>query len=461
MKAYLSFFFCLLFVLPLLARQEDRYSSASLGMIKQRANNLTIPKPSEIVIEEFFNYHHHDLPLPQNNENVKMDMRWGNTNISPQQPETILQIGFTTPKTSKFIDETPLNICLVIDRSGSMGGDRIENARQSALTLVSKLRPQDEVSIVIFDDQVDILLEHEKASNQQKIKQIIQSIEVRGSTDLNSGLKQGYELIAQKYNEKGTNKVLLLTDVLTNTGEVDVEAIIKNTKNYSWNHQIGITIVAIGVEVNDALARQITQSGKHSFHYVNDAEDIKKIFVDEVESIFSVIAKEVKLTIDYDQNLELLDFYGYMPAYRQNTISLGLNNMNAGLTQVVLMKFKSKNPNISSKAIAKLEYYDVEKRKIFTDIQQIEIGSGIKDELLANYEVKKCISIAEMAISLKKMATMLNQKILSQHDRQQAKDLLDIQIGEIKKRYQSEMDQDVKRVLSMLENYTQALYVRK
>jgi len=388
-----------------------------------------------------------------------MEMRWGNPNINEQQPEAILQVGFTTLKNSSYVDETPLNIAIVIDRSGSMGGDRIEHARQSAVALVEKLRPQDVVSIVVFDDRVEALLEHESATNKHKIKQIIQSIDVRGSTDLNSGLIKGYELVAQKYTEKGNNKVLLLTDVLTNTGEVDVEAIVKNAKNYSQNHQIGITLVAIGVQVNDALARQITQSGKHSFHYVNDSEDIKKIFVDEVESIFSTIAKEVKLTIELDDNLEMTDFYGYAPRYKGNQIEISMNNMNAGLTQVVLAKIKAKNPKKGGKAKATITYFDVQKNKKITENQDLslETGAGKAGELLQDNEVKKCISIAEMANSLKEMAILLDKNSPAKTDYQKAKDLLDIQVGEIKKRYRQEMDKDVERILRMLENYTNAL----
>jgi Ca-activated chloride channel homolog len=438
---------------------QQGYSSASYSMGKQRADGLMIPKASEIVVEEYFNYHTHALPLPTAGKNVALDMRWGNAYISSQQPDAVLQVGFTTLKQSNFVDETPLNICIVIDRSGSMSGDRIENARKSALTLAERLRPQDFVSIVVFDHTVQVLLENESAKNKQKINQIIQSIHTGGSTDLNSGLIRGYETVAKFYQERGNNKVLLLTDVLTNTGEVDVEAIVKNATNYSQNHQISITLVAIGVQVNDALARQITRSGKHSFHYVNDSEDIKKIFVDEVESIFSTIAKEVKLTIEYDENLELTHFYGYEPSYKGNTITLNLNNMNAGLTQVVLAKFKAKKAQKTGKAKAILTYFDLEKGKQVSQKQDIELtySAESSQEILTDKEVRKCVSIADMAGALYEMAKLLDTTQPAKNDYQKAKDLLDIQIGEVKKRYQNATDQDVRRVLEMLEKYASAL----
>ena len=441
---------------------QASYSSASHAMMKQRSNSLMIPKPSEIVLEEFFNYHTHDIKKPSYGYNVGMDLRWGNANLSTAQSEAILQIGFTTHKSSQFIDNTPLNICLVIDRSGSMSGSRIAHARQSALALLNKLRPQDKVSIVTFDHEVEVLLQHEPASNKIKIANIIRSIHTRGSTDLNNGLIKGYELTAQKYQENANNKVLMLTDVLTNTGQVDVEAIIKNANNYSNRHQIGITLVAIGVQVNDALGRQITKSGKHSFHYVNDSEDIKKIFVDEVESIFSKIAKDVKLEIEFDRNLKMQEFYGYAPRIGSNKITLNLNNMNAGLTQVILAKFKAQQPRQLGKVKVTLSYFDVEKKEKVTQQQAISLGyqSNASADLLQDREVKKCISIAEMAKCLKQIAVKLDKSSIQKADYMQVKDMLDIQIGEIKKRYQYSIDQDVKRVLKMLENYANAVRSR-
>jgi hypothetical protein len=132
--------------------------------------------------------------------------------------------------------------------------------------------------------------------------------------------------------------------------------------------------------------------------------------------------------------------------------------MNAGLTQVLLAKFKAKNPRKGGKAKATLTYYDVEKGKQVTERQDLSIeNTGKEGELLAEAEVRKCISIAEMANSLREMARLLDKQNPSKADYQKAKDLLDIQVGEIKKRYRNEMDKDVERVLKMLENYTSAL----
>ena len=108
--------------------------------------------PEEVAVEEFVNYHKHRLPLPKWGQAVAMDTRWGNNEISRSQREAVLQIGFTTAEVNERTDLRPLNIVFVIDKSGSMAdGDKMSRVKDGLRTMVTKLRPDDIVSIVTFD----------------------------------------------------------------------------------------------------------------------------------------------------------------------------------------------------------------------------------------------------------------------------------------------------------------------
>ena len=114
--------------------------------------------PDEVAVEEFVNYHKHRLPLPKVGQSVAMDVRWGNNEISSAQREAILQIGFTTAEVSERTDLRPLNLALVIDRSGSMAdGDKMSRVKESLRRMLEKLRPEDIVSIVGFDTGAEVL----------------------------------------------------------------------------------------------------------------------------------------------------------------------------------------------------------------------------------------------------------------------------------------------------------------
>ncbi|HEX5964887.1 MAG TPA: VWA domain-containing protein, partial [Pyrinomonadaceae bacterium] len=113
--------------------------------------------PDEIVVDEFVNYHKHRLPLPKAGQAVALDTRWGSGEISRSQREAVLQIGFATAEVNERTDLRPLNLVLVIDKSGSMAGDKMVRVKNSLHTMVGQLRGSDIVSIVAFDSMAEVL----------------------------------------------------------------------------------------------------------------------------------------------------------------------------------------------------------------------------------------------------------------------------------------------------------------
>ena len=149
--------------------------------------------PDEIAVEEFVNYHKHRLPLPKYGHAVALDTRWGNSEISRSQREAILQIGFTTAEVNERTDLRPLNLVLVIDKSGSMAAeDKMSRVEESLRTMLNKLRPEDIISIVGFDSSAEVLFPAGQVGNGSNVRRAIDCLEPGGSTNLHSGLMVGY-----------------------------------------------------------------------------------------------------------------------------------------------------------------------------------------------------------------------------------------------------------------------------
>jgi Ca-activated chloride channel family protein len=443
-------FFLLLLFQPYHSNAQDGYSNASYARGKMYSDNRFIPSPDEVVIEEYLNYHRHDLPSPSDKESVRMDIGWGNQQGFLVGNEAILQIGFTTAKKENINDAPLLNLCLVIDKSGSMNGDRIAKAREACLKVIERLRPKDIVSIVLFNHEACILLPATKRGDGKNISNIIESIQADGSTDLNSGLLLGYKEVIKNYQAAYTNKVILLTDALTNTGTVDPEQIIKNSDSYRKEISIGFTIVGVGVDFNENLSRKLAGSQNNSIHFINDAEDIKKVFADEIESLLSPIAEKVELEIQFSEGLMVDQVYGYEPVFESNKIRIRLDNMNSGLTQVILIKFKNISSNKAFNINAKLQYRDLRKKKE----DEIEKSLSLRNEnyngdVLTDKKIKKNYYIAFIASGIKDMAQAYKDKNIPK-----AKTIVSFTLDNVRKQYgESIADTDIKRVFDILVKY--------
>lgn len=413
--------------------------------------SVNFQPPDQVAVEEFVNYHKHRLSLPKAGQAVAMDVRWGNTEVAANQREAVLQIGFTTAEVTERTDLRPLNLALVIDKSGSMAdSDKMSRVKQSLHTFIGKLRPDDIVSIVVFDSYADVLFPAKRIGDGIELRHAIDCIEPSGSTNLHGGLMLGYKETLKNFRKDATNRVILLTDGIANIGVIEPNKIAAESSEFN-GQGIDLSTIGVGLDLNNDLLRTLATSGRGLYHFVSDYQDIEKVFVNEVQSLVSSVAKNVKLSVDYDENLQIDQIYGYAPRQSSHNFLIGLDDMNNGLTQVVMTRFRVKAvTNKSYPVKIRLSYFDVKQKKQVEEIQEILLnGSERKDcDLLADSEVKKNFTIAELAQSLSKMTeSFRNGKYL------EAENFLNRSVSQTHQRFPNMEDKDVKFMLEIVENY--------
>src|SRR5215468_6060480 len=119
-----------------------------------------------------------------------------------------------------------LNLSLVLDRSGSMAGEKMVRAREAAMFCVDQMLPTDRLSVVIFDERIDVLFPSQPVSNKQAMKDMISRIKARGSTALHEAWVRGGLTVSERMLDVGINRVLLLTDGLANVGLTNTDEIV-------------------------------------------------------------------------------------------------------------------------------------------------------------------------------------------------------------------------------------------
>ena len=410
--------------------------------------------PKEVAVEEFVNYHKHRLPLPKVGQGVAMDTRWGNDEISDSQRQAVLQIGFTTAEVNERTDLRPLNLSLVIDKSGSMAdSDKMSRVKESLRTMIGKLRSEDIVSIVVFDTEAQVLFPANQIGNGYELRRAIDCIQPGGSTNLHAGLMLGYKEAQKNFRKDSTNRVILLTDGIANQGVTEPNRIAAESSEFN-GQGLDLSTIGVGQDLNNDLLRTLAKSGRGLYHFISDYQDIDKVFVNEVQSLVSQVAKRVEVNVDYDSNIEIEKIYGYSPRTRANGFSIVMDDMNNGLTQVIMARFKAKNPSKNSTVRVKLSYFDVQKQRTVEENQTITLQPSDRKncELLADVEVKKNYTIAELAQSLFEM-----REAAQRNNYRQAENFLNDSVAQTYKRFPNMEDKDVKYILNIVENYQRNL----
>ncbi len=481
----LSILYCLVFASQALA--QAGYSSGSVSQQRRQAHTNQIPEAKDVVVEEYMNFHRHNIPLPARNQKVNMDLRWGNADHKPDFPEAILQVGFTTSLLENNKQIAPLNIALVMDCSGSMAdANRIPNVRMALTALVKQLRPQDIVSLIGFHDSSEIFFPAQMIESKNEILRKIEMIRPIGSTNIHAGLMAGYEEVMKNIDKKDkknyTHRVLLLTDGMANAGITDPAQIVKASRKYN-EKGIALSTIGVGDGVQTDMLRTLAEAGRGQVHFVGDNEDMTKVFISELQSLLSPVAQNPEITLTYDTDkLELMEFFGYAKNQMQaGKITLPLDDMNKGLTQILMIGFKPKNTkNKKIEVQATLKYIDAETKKQMEIHEKIYLYSSPKEEIIttsnekdmyvARYEMLKQQSsnqfkddevrrnyvITRLAQSIKDLA-LLNQRN-NENDKNTSLSLAQNSMELCKNLVPDyQKDEDVKRVYDILEKYVKML----
>lgn len=453
LKGFLSLVFLMLVVTGAALGQQAGTSTASAARTRYLSETGLVPASREVDVDEFINYHRHKIGLPKSGEAVALDLRWGNDQASGAGSEAVFQVGFSTAMASDWERLRPVNLAVVIDKSGSMAAsDKMSRVKSALMAMVSRLRDVDVLSIVVFDSGAQVLLPAERVVDRGYIKQLINEIAPGGSTNLHAGLMLGYQEVRKNYKRDATNRVILLTDGIANQGETSPEKIARDSLLFN-DEGIDLSTIGVGLELNKDLLRELARSGRGLFHFVADAQDIEKVFIDELQSLISPVAYQPNVEIDYGSDLELTQLFGYHPELRKNGVSLKLDNMNHGLTQVVLLRFRvTGKSSIPSRLPVKirLSYFDLEQNKQITRTEEsfLTVKNGLSGDLLKDPEVGKNFSIALLAQAIHDMAEACEARHFHE-----AENLLTAVIDKTCQRYPYLEDADIKRTLSIAQKY--------
>ena len=266
------------------------------------------PPQQSVRIEEFINYF--DFNYPSQSEKP-FSLTYEIAPSPLEKDRLFLRLGIRARDAKS--ENKPWNLVFLIDTSGSMSPpERLELIKKGLHVLVSKMRPEDKVSIVTYAGSAGLALDATSAKESAKILAAIDALGSGGSTNGAGGIELAYQVAERNKIANGVNRVILATDGDFNVGitsETQLNSFIEEKR------KSGITLTTLGVGTSnfkDARLEQLADKGNGNYFYLDSFQEARHVLGDKIAGTVEVVAKDVKLQVEFNpQHVAQYRLIGY------------------------------------------------------------------------------------------------------------------------------------------------------
>ncbi len=324
-------------------------SSAERG--EYLAGKGIIVQPQEIHIDSYISYIDYHYPKPESG--VGVSLYSGHRQISTRGQEEIIQIGIQGRET-RFEELPPLNLAFVVDKSTSMNEqDKMDWVKEAFDTFTERVRANDFVSLVVFDDEAKALFpstQMRSIEDLMKFKDSVHSIIPGGGDNLEAGLILGYQQVQANFRKHYSNRVILLSDGTevsgdTVSGEEAIPGILEMIESFNEKH-INLSTIGVGADYNLELMMDMADTGGGSSRFISGREEMERTFGSDLDRTFVPTARNLNMTLEFLQDVEILETWGYNNRVDGNTVHYFLDTLHHRDYETILVQVRTPRQEI-------------------------------------------------------------------------------------------------------------------
>jgi len=234
-----------------------------------------------------------------------------NTTCLPHRGGTVyLQLELAAARLVRPGHPEPMNIAVVLDRSGSMADERkLEYAKAAVLTLIDRLTDRDRLAIIAYDDRIETLFPSQRVGDRSYLRSLVRELSPRGSTNLGGGMEEGFRQLYESRREGRVNRVILISDGLANRGVIDAGSLQEIAARYR-SRAISLSTIGVGLEFNEDLMLGLAERGGGNYYFIESPRQFASIFDQELSGISAVVAQDVAVELSLGDGVEFADVIG-------------------------------------------------------------------------------------------------------------------------------------------------------
>jgi Ca-activated chloride channel homolog len=270
---------------------------------------------------------------------------------SPQ--EVVVKIDLTAaPVKSK--KRLPVNLAVVLDRSGSMSGAKIEKARQAAISVLDQLNEGDIFSLVVYDTHVQVLIPAQPIEDKEFLRSRISRIQPGGSTALYDGVATGAEQLQRYFSKNRINRMLLLSDGLANVGP-STPSEMSDLGRHLAQRGIAVSTIGLGDDYNEDLMAGLAEASDANYYYVKDVEELPSIFAKELGELLTVVTRDIQIEIICPEGVEPIDLIGRSERFQNRKTVVHLSPFASGQNRYLFLRCRVFESDQKAREIAKVK----------------------------------------------------------------------------------------------------------
>jgi Ca-activated chloride channel family protein len=344
---------------------------------------------------------------------IAVDARASQAVIAPGKSDrTFLRLALKGLPAPKRDARSPLNVSLVIDRSGSMAGERMERAKEAASIVLQRLAPDDIVSVVVYDHEVDVLVPPGRMREQEALLSRIRALTPRGRTALYDGTAKGLELVESKLSPSYINRVVLLSDGLANVGPSSPSE-LEVLGRKAGARGVSISTIGLGLGYNEDLMTRLALASDGNHAFARRPSDLLRIFDNEFGDAFGAVAQDIVIEIRIREGCRPVRVLGRLADISGNVVKLHMSQLAAEQEKYVIVELETPSAapgSESSLADVVVRYQDalagkrVENSstvKVKVGASEAEARASVDKDVMASVAVQISTENSEAAVKLR------------------------------------------------------------